>query len=221
MSGLLEKDIRLLKQRKTTLIIFIGLAFIMSFSMDSSFLISYFSMMGCIFALSTISYDEFENGYAFLMTLPITPRLYVIEKYVFSAVSMSIFAVCAFILDVISCIVQHTPYVLKDMLLDTLLYLPIFLLVMGLYIPIQLKFGAEKSRLAIFGICGVIFVIGAFSNKLIGSLSPEARQSLANLLIKLQSIPLELVIGLFGIVFLALTALSMLISIRIMQKKEY
>lgn len=221
MSGLFEKDFRLLKQRKSTLIIFIVLAFVMSFSMDSSFLISYFSMMGFFIAISTISYDEFENGFSFLMTLPITPRLYVIEKYLFGAVSMITFAASAMIIQFFSNTIRQVPYVLTDMLLGALLYLPIFLLIMGFYIPVHLKFGAEKSRLVLFVLCGVIFVIGAFGTKLIKSLSPQTRQSLMDFLIKLQEIPLGIIIAFMAVIFALLLALSIYISIRIMQKKEF
>lgn len=40
-------------------------------------------MICSMFSLSTISYDEFDNGNAFLFSLPITRKGYVIEKYIF------------------------------------------------------------------------------------------------------------------------------------------
>ena len=37
--------------------------------------------------MSSISYDEFDNGNAFLFSLPITRKDYVLEKYIFGSVS--------------------------------------------------------------------------------------------------------------------------------------
>ncbi len=39
-----------------------------------------------LFTLSTISYDEFDNGNAFLFSLPITRAGYVVEKYCFALI---------------------------------------------------------------------------------------------------------------------------------------
>ena len=39
-------------------------------------------MYGCIVVLGTLSYDEFDRGYSFLFTLPVSKRGYVKEKYV-------------------------------------------------------------------------------------------------------------------------------------------
>ena len=43
------------------------------------------TIVTAIFAITTISYDEFDNGLAFLMTLPVTRKQYVAEKYLLGA----------------------------------------------------------------------------------------------------------------------------------------
>lgn len=83
MKGLLIKDFKLLKtqQKFFLLVLFIAIAVEMFSGSSSSFLIGYLSFMAILFTLSSISYDEFDNGNAFLFSLPITRKSYVIEKY--------------------------------------------------------------------------------------------------------------------------------------------
>lgn len=83
MSGLIQKDMCLLLQRSKVLIVLIGIGAIMGFSTDGSFIIGFLTMTCAILTVGTISYDEFDNGYPFLFTLPITQKTYVTGKYVF------------------------------------------------------------------------------------------------------------------------------------------
>ena len=61
MSGLFEKDIRLIFQRKQTLAVFLVVAVIMSIAVDGSFIVAYLTMLSAIVAVSTLNYDEFDN----------------------------------------------------------------------------------------------------------------------------------------------------------------
>ena len=84
MRGLLQKDFCLLLQRSKVLLVMLGVGFLMGFSTEgTSFVIGYMTMLCAILAIGTISYDEFDNGYPFLLTLPITKKTYVYSKYVF------------------------------------------------------------------------------------------------------------------------------------------
>ena len=49
---------------------------------NTFFIISYMTFVASLFTLTSISYDEFDNGNAFLFSLPITRRMYVKEKSV-------------------------------------------------------------------------------------------------------------------------------------------
>ena len=81
MKGLLIKDLKLLKGQKNFFVVLIVIAIVLSVSMSSpSFVIGYMTFIGAVFTLSTISYDEFDNGNAFLFTLPFSRMDYVIEK---------------------------------------------------------------------------------------------------------------------------------------------
>ena len=91
MRGLIEKDLRLTISRKQTLLIFFIMALVMGMTMDGTFIVGYLTMLGAILAVGTISYDEFDNGYAFLMTLPFERKTYVTEKYLFCLCMEAVF----------------------------------------------------------------------------------------------------------------------------------
>ena len=73
MKGLLIKDFRLMKVQKNflTLITVIGV-FMALFSENVSYTIGFISFIFSLFSISSISYDELDNGNAFLFSLPVT-----------------------------------------------------------------------------------------------------------------------------------------------------
>ncbi len=75
MLGLIEKDLRLTLTRTQTLLLFFIMTLVMGITIGGSFLISYPAIIAVITAVGTISYDEFDNGFAFLMTLPFDRKL--------------------------------------------------------------------------------------------------------------------------------------------------
>ena len=71
MKGLLIKDLRLMMGQRMSVVIILILGVFISLSQsDINFAVSFIAFVGTVFALSTISYDSFENGMTFLMTLP-------------------------------------------------------------------------------------------------------------------------------------------------------
>ena len=85
MKGLLIKDLRLMKNMGNSLAIILLVAVGMSFYIsDMSFIVIYMAIIGTSFTSSTISYDEFDNGNAFLFSLPVSRKDYVLEKYLFA-----------------------------------------------------------------------------------------------------------------------------------------
>ena len=82
MKAMLIKDWKLMKgQKQFIFILFIFLAVFGATSNNLGFLISYMTLMATIFSISTISYDEYNNGMVYLLALPISRRKYVEEKY--------------------------------------------------------------------------------------------------------------------------------------------
>ena len=73
MTALLVKDWKLLKGQRQFFMVIIGLAAFYAIFMNEtamSFVVTYIAIMMAMFTLSTISYDEYNNGAAFLFTLP-------------------------------------------------------------------------------------------------------------------------------------------------------
>ena len=88
MKGLLIKDYKLMLGQKS----FLGMAALMSvlylaIYKDPTFAVVFITVMCTMFTVSTLSYDEYENGMAYLFTLPISRNTYVLEKYVFALVN--------------------------------------------------------------------------------------------------------------------------------------
>ena len=83
MKGLLIKDIHLMKNQGKVLIIMCVLMAIMFGTMNGNIYgaAAYVTFILTLFTVSTISYDEYDNGYLFLFTLPITRKQYINEKY--------------------------------------------------------------------------------------------------------------------------------------------
>ena len=70
MTGLLIKDLKLLKVQRNFFLMFVAIAVWMQTFMDGvSFIIGYMTFCGSMAVLNTISYDEYDNGNAFLFSV--------------------------------------------------------------------------------------------------------------------------------------------------------
>ena len=78
MKAMLIKDWKLMKgQKQFGLILCVFLAVFVVINDNLGFLISYMTLMASIFSISTVSYDEYNNGMVYLLALPISRRKYV------------------------------------------------------------------------------------------------------------------------------------------------
>ena len=217
MKGLLIKDFKLMLMQKNFFIIIIVVACLISISsQDPTFMIGFITLILSLFTVSTISYDEFDNGYPFLLTLPFSRKTYVLEKYVYGL----ILGTGAWIVSVMICslmlIVQGKP-VTSDMLIGAFVILPMFLVIESLMIPVHLRFGGEKGRYALIACVGVLVVIGFVVMKIVE-------------IFHIDVLPLILAIDALGpvmfmVILLMIGFLIMLVSIKvslsIMNKKEF
>lgn len=217
MKGLLIKDFKLMLMQKNFFIIIIVVACLISISsQDPTFIIGFITLILSLFTVSTISYDEFDNGYPFLLTLPFSRKTYVLEKYVYGL----ILGTGAWIVSVMICslmlIVQGKP-VTSDMLIGAFVILPMFLVIESLMIPVHLRFGGEKGRYALIACVGVLVVIGFVVMKIVE-------------IFHIDVLPLILAIDALGpvmfmVILLMIGFLIMLVSLKvslsIMNKKEF
>ena len=217
MAGLFDKDLRILLQRKQAIVMFLAIAVILGFSTGGTFVVGYTTFCLLILAVSTISYDEFDNGFSFIMTLPITRRSYVFEKYILC----SICGVVAWIFPVVVCICENqykqVTVVTEDLLMEAAIMLPIVLFIMDIMIPVQIKYGSEKSRIVLISVMGIVMIVGIGVKKAVEMLDLP----LESLFEKLQSITeVQVLVG--SIIFIIVaTLLSFAISYRIMNNKEF
>ncbi len=210
MKGLLLKDLALVKaQMRSAIIIFAVVIFMLVAGQDTSFVIMYANIIFMMFGLSTISYDAFDNGEAFLFTLPITKKLYVKEKYVFSLASL----LFGFLLSLVLLLIikgvdsSEISFALGYMLGGT-----VFLSIM---LPVDLKFGPEKARVAMIA---VMIIIAASVYAIVGI---ARKLNMEEYFGELAHIGVPSILTFLGIVSVVILFISYKISCRIMDKKEF
>ena len=124
------------------------------------FVVSYVTFISCLFVVSSISYDEYNNSNAFLLTLPVTRKEYTIEKYAFGFLIGIIAWILSTMLSTVYSYIYIQDFQLVDWLASCLTMLVIALLFMSVVIPVQLKFGQTKGNVAMILSMASIAVIG-------------------------------------------------------------
>lgn len=218
MKGLFIKDLMLLKGQKQFLLTVSILVIVFLVAYDSPiFVMSYFTVVLSFFGMSTAAFDDMDNGMAFLMTLPVTRKKYLKEKYFFSAaVSVAAWGI-ALILMVATSLIRRIPLVPEEIYLLSLAAISVGMLLLTIGLPIQLKFGSEKSRIASAILFGVIFLFCFFAGKLMAQTDIDWNSQLEKLL----DINRGLLTVVFAIIWMILSLISYLISQNILEKKEF
>lgn len=217
MLGLIEKDLRLALTRRQILAFFFIAAMLMGISVDASFLISYLTMFATIVAVGTISYDESDNGFAFLMTLPFDRKTYVREKYLFSLLLAATAWCLGVALYCIGSLIRHGAINPASKLPMLLSLLPVLYLATAIMIPLLLNFGSEKSRIVFYSIFGAIAVLLIASKRFSGG----SDNILARLAKILDGMPPTLVLVILTAICVLAACISYIWSIQIMSKKEF
>lgn len=219
MKGLLIKDFKLmLNQKKFFILIVLILGATACFlDFDYYFLIGYFMFICSLFTISTISYDEFDNGNAFLFTLPFSRSRYVEEKYCFGILAGTCSWFLSFVITTIIQMINFNNFIFSDWMLSTLVMLPIMFVMLAILIPFQLKYGSENGRIAI-----IIFLGGGFVVcYLLANLLAQSQINFNALISFINNVdPLIILLIIFAIC-LAILFVSMKISKRIVLKKEF
>ena len=218
MKGLLIKDIKLLTgQINSFLIIFVIGLFFMFSNEDPSFAVGYISILFSIFTLSTLSYDEYDHGMSFLLTLPISRKLYVREKYLFGAVSVVISCVISNLLMLVIAVgIRQMPYSI-EMVYMSLGCVWAAALILAISLPLKIKFGVERERVVMLVFAGVAFLAAFLIVKAASYLKIDAAAILGDVLEKCENAVAPVLI----LLCLAMMGISYVISVRIMEKKEF
>ena len=222
MKGLFLKDLYFtLQQKKMLLIIlFMFIIFYISQGAESGpFVIAYVSLLGGMFVLNTISYDEYENSISYLFTLPIQRSEYVKEKYLFGVFGLSFFwgiVTLAYL-----CLNYQNA---QETLLGALMILAVMFFFEMVMLPVQLKFGGDKGRIAVIGIvvAGMLLLFGIKSllEGMAGS-SEEVKLKLLNLTEGLLSMNPWIAGMIVGGILMVGAYISYRISLKVILNREY
>ena len=218
MKGLLKKDLAILFCNKAMLIaalvVFMGVAFMGSGG--GQFIMSYMAVFVPMVINSTISYDDMDNGMEYLMTLPVTRRQYVYSKYVFSAGAGFLCWIFSCVMGTLSNLMHGSKEEPGEWLFLCLMSLGILLFTSSLIIPVQLKFGAEKAKIAMLLIMVGVTAVTWLCINIKKAVFPDGMK----LISFLNDYPFAYV-GIVLLFVLAAFFISLFVSIRIFEKKEW
>ncbi len=143
MKGLLIKDFKLLKNQGQFFGIIVLISILCMFLYDDvTFAISYMAIIFSLFTLSTIGYDEYNNGMAYLFTLPFSRRDYVREKYVFGILTTACTLAGASVLLFAVSAIRSLPLVIGKWALGSAVSMFVVMLLLAVKITLQLNFGS-------------------------------------------------------------------------------
>lgn len=219
MRGLLIKDYKLLSVQKLSVIFIFAMGIFFIFTQDSPiFGISYTLAVTSIYTLTTINYDEFDNGMEFLMTLPSGRKLYALEKYVLVFCNILIVSIILTALGGIQKVYSGESGIILELIEMSVSGTLTYLILSSALLPVYLKFGAEKSRIVLIAIAGCFIAASFIFSSVLSANNILDTSSLLNTIYNLS--PAQIIITLFLAVIICL-GVSIKISLKILEKKEY
>ena len=167
MKGLIYKDLQLmLKSKKISISFLFILIYGSVFPQHIMFVLSFITMVFCFLGFNSLSFEEFDNSVPYMITMPITRKQYVREKYWFSI----LFTTGGWLISTLICFLLQSDDVFLLFFIQALAILLSMILFQIVLIPIQIKYGSEMSRIVLFAIMGIILGICAFIARILNSL---------------------------------------------------
>lgn len=215
MKGLLLMDFKFLKRQRKFLLIVGLLVFVFLFNKDmSSFGVSYATMLFGIFAINSIYYDEANNGNAFLFTLPFSRKEYVFSKYLFGMIMGGGAWLLSSLIGIGYLSMANTGINIAEWFAINAVSLILLLVMLSFMFPIQFKFGMEKSRLVMTILFVLVFMlINFFAGE-------DQVDRLNEGMVFLERINPAVLFGGALVAVLAFTGVSVVLSMRIVEKKQ-
>lgn len=210
MKGLLLKDFYNIGHNfKQMLVLMVFMAFCIIPSGSAYAYIVTSGVLFCIMLVTTFSMDERAGFLKYSMVMPLTTKIYVLEKYIlnlcFSLIGILFgSAVCLAVT-----LVSGT-FSMESFAGCFLAALFAALLFGSLYIPVLFRFGAEQSRFIILGVALVPSLLSALIYKVLGALG-----------IAIAPQHIRLLLAAAPILLLLLMAGTYFYSLRCLQKKEF
>lgn len=223
MKGLLIKDFRQIFRDKKVVIIMLFMSCFFLATMNAEqyvFVTSYFTMICAVLTINTVTYDEMDNGLAYIFTMPVSRKQYAVEKIMMTFIMTILGALLSSLISFAIAMIKHSD-------IDFVVWfssigastLCIFLLVMFM-LPIQAKFGVEKARIAILVLVFIVIGGAMFVSYIADKMNLSIYSFLTGFVEKLIDMPIaSIVLG--GVAVLAAIILIVYnILVKIMEHKE-
>lgn len=222
MKGLLTKDMEIMRGNVKTFLLVYGIAIVAfaSSSAGPSFLVGYISILAAVMAMNTITNDEMNHGMAFIMVLPVSRKEYVKEKYIFGTCFIAILWLIAVLIALGVNVSGFRTVSGEELIYSAAAGLCVALLAEIIFFPVQLKYGSETGRIALF-----VMVFGAMGLTYLGKNVCETMNfdltPVKKLGERILALGMPVCGGILAVLMLIMLLISCTISVKIMEKKEY
>ncbi len=218
MKGLLIKDLMLLKSQGRFFAVTVILIFIAGGVFDGSYAYFgyYLMLFQALFVVNTMSMDEENGGMCFLMTLPAGRKAYVREKFCFGMLMTAAGWALSVLIAIFFTAIKHDPADLTDLLPMAAGGLAVFPMINFVSVPLILKFGQEKGRIALAAV-----FMGLFGGLLLLLRSKAALSSGMDQLMLLFTRYRIAAWAAGLLLYAALVLACYCLAVRIMAKKEF
>ena len=219
MKALFIKDIRIvLKQQRVLICAFFAVITILAFATDNSmYAVTFVLFLVPTMMLTTISYDTFENGMSYIMSLPVSVKDYVTEKYILTVASSFTFNIMATILiNVVLSIGKGVGVMPLELIVNAMLAQFMVLIYISLVLPVDIRFGTDKGMIIVVLMAVVIGAVGP----MLGNINVDSGLMYKLSEAEITSVPVNQALllmsvgGVFAIV-------SYFISVKLMKQMEY
>ena len=219
MKALFIKDSRIvLKQQRILICAFFAVITILAFATDNSmYAVAFVLFLVPTMMLTTISYDTFENGMSYIMSLPVSVKDYVTEKYILTVASSLRFNIMATILiNVVLSIGKGVGIMPLELIVNAMLAQFMVLIYISLVLPVDIRFGTDKGMIIVVLMAVVIGAAGP----MLGNINVDSGLMYKLSEAEITSVPVNQALllmsvgGVFAIV-------SYFISVKLMKQMEY
>ena len=219
MKALFIKDIRIvLKQQRVLICAFFAVITILAFATDNSmYAVAFVLFLVPTMMLTTISYDTFENGMSYIMSLPVSVKDYVTEKYILTVASSLIFNIMATILiNVVLSIGKGVGVMPLELIVNAMLAQFMVLIYISLVLPVDIRFGTDKGMIIVVLMAVVIGAAGP----MLGNINVDSGLMYKLSESEITSVPVNTALLLMSVggVFVIV---SYFISVKLMKQMEY
>lgn len=206
-----------MKGQAKFMLLILAVTVFLSYNTDGTFAASYLVMIASFLGISTISYDETDNGYGFLFCLPVSRSQYVVAKYLFNLLLSVAAWIAGIVVTVIIWLVHPGESGLTELLITNMVFLPVIFLIQSIMQPTIFQYGSERGRIVLFVVIGGIVAVCY----LIGKLCELTGIDLSSRIDSLSQYSMGVILLVLMLLSAMILLISIPISVKIIRKKEF